>query len=371
MSVFRRKNTKRGSWVVSFSYRGSRYWKTVPHVSKSIAKEIEAKWKQEVSSETHLGPRRRAVPRFRDFVSRYLTYSQTHKRPRSHERDILSTKHLLGVFAERRLSQITSADVEDYKSRRMEEGGGTGINRELACLRHLYTMAVKWEVVKENPVSGVRLLPEPKFNPWIASPEEEASLYREAARQKYPPELTPLILVALHTGLRRGELLSLTWDRVDLRQGELRVEGKTGERAVPLGKAAIRAFRSIPRSRIKVFPRGIYKRWLKCAARCGLKGLRFHDLRHTFATRLLERGVDVRTVAELLGHKSLEMTMRYQHPSRRHLHHAVRLLDVAAELLPDDRETGTNEVIESREPEGSEVPQAQVIPLHRKSLPND
>ncbi|MBI5854268.1 MAG: site-specific integrase, partial [Nitrospirae bacterium] len=150
--------------------------------------------------------------------------------------------------------------------------------------------------------------------------------------------LRPIVLTALHTGMRKGEILGLTWDLVDLNHGFIRLkQTKNGKaRALPLNETLwtllgrLRTRPDVPR----VFHDADGQRWGdvrhafdRACEGAGLTDFRFHDLRHTFASWLIMRGVPLATVSNLLGHTSPTMTLRYAHLSPKHLTSAVRVLD--------------------------------------------
>lgn len=223
--------------------------------------------------------------------------------------------------------------------------------RDLACLRSALTKAVDWGLLERNPLLGLRQksVQSRKVIRYL-SPDEEARLraalqrrdgYMVAARASgnhwrtirgeplypdlplgsYGDHLTPVVLLAMNTGLRRGELLSLTWADVDLeaRMLTIRAENaKSGrQRHVPLntearaalaqwGAQAGRAGRVFQVSDVKTAWGGLLES--ACIAT-----FRFHDLRHHFASKLVRAGVDLNTVRELLGHADIAMTLRYSH----------------------------------------------------------
>jgi len=150
--------------------------------------------------------------------------------------------------------------------------------------------------------------------------------------------LKPIIILAVNTGMRRGEIFDLQWNHVDLKNRIIEVaDPKNGDpRFVPINDTLMDALQQLPR-RIDtpyVFPgknggrlTDIKKPFLNTRKRAGLDDVRFHDLRHTFASHLVMAGVDLTTVKELLGHKSTKMTERYSHLSPKHKADAVRVLD--------------------------------------------
>ena len=146
-----------------------------------------------------------------------------------------------------------------------------------------------------------------------------------------------MVLVALHTGLRRGELWNLTWSDIDLRQKMLTVHGKGAKskqtRHVPLNTAALAALKAhrgdaVPMPAIPVFGRHEFRKAYSAVLKAAkIEGFRFHDLRHTFASRLVMAGVPLNTVRELMGHGSLDMTLIYAHLAPDNLRQAVEMLE--------------------------------------------
>ncbi len=241
------------------------------------------------------------------------------------------------MFAGKRLADISPLDIERYKRQRKEAGmSGVTINRELAFLKHLFSKAVEWGKVNENPVKKVRLYREDNARTRFLSDEEEASLLACCG-----PQLKPIVVTALHTGFRASELLSLTWQDVDFRRGVVSVRAgyaKNGEaRSVPMNDTLTMELKSAkvnPTEGERVFcnrhgqPYGSFRTAFERAVRqAGIQDFTFHDLRHTFASRLVMVGVDLPTVKELLGHKEIAMTLRYAHLSSDHKQTAVKKLD--------------------------------------------
>lgn len=164
--------------------------------------------------------------------------------------------------------------------------------------------------------------------------------------------MRPVVLVALNTGLRRGEILQLEWKDVDLDAKWITISGaiaKNGQtRRIPLNAEAAailqawRQFRSRRASAARVFPgsdgeglQRIDKAWRSLIEIAGIENFRFHDLRHHFASRLVQSGIDLNTVRELLGHADITMVLRYAHMSPDRLAMAVERVVRAAEPAPD------------------------------------
>lgn len=274
----------------------------------------------------------------------YFQYYKANRRSRSVERHQMAFQSLKRVFSGKRLADINPFLIERYKRMRQEEGRSeVTINRELAFLKNLFTMAIKWGKASENPVKQVRLFREDNGRTRFLTEDEEAHLLAHCG-----PYLRPIIISALHTGFRKSELLSLTWGNVDFRHTLITVEAayaKNGEaRSVPMTMILTDTLKA---SRINAAPtaavfctsagkpyRDISTAFATAVRRAGITDFTFHDLRHTFASRLVMAGVDLTTVKELMGHKHIAMTLRYAHLAPGHKRSAIAVLDRLAEKVP-------------------------------------
>lgn len=200
-------------------------------------------------------------------------------------------------------------------------------NRHKAVLSLIYRLAVKNGKVTINPARLVRRLPEDNQVVRFLTPDEEAEL-RKVLEQKHP-ERWAFIKLALHTGCRAGELKNLRWTEVTDQITLLTTKNKT-MRHIPLNTdalAALEVLRSFELETGYVCPRQHYRVWFeKALLDANIDGFRFHDLRHTFASRCTMAGVDIRTLAQLMGHKTLQMSARYSHLAPQHLADAVSKL---------------------------------------------
>jgi integrase len=268
-------------------------------------------------------------PLFRIFATQYLDHARTEKKSWQLDRECL--KPLTAHFGARHLDKVTPWFVEQYKAKRLERVSPRTVNIELSILRRMYRLARTWGLAGESPLEDVRNLREEEKSIRVLSTEEEARLFAQL-----PPHLRELMVLALNTGLRLGELRALKPADADMKNDALRVaQSKTGKsRHVPLNaeaRAVIERGLEAGHSTILHYQgrpvREIHRSWYKAVRKAGLVGLRIHDLRHTFATRLVLNGVDLATVAALLGHQSIQMTMRYAHPSPDSKRAAVAKLD--------------------------------------------
>lgn len=205
---------------------------------------------------------------------------------------------------------------------------GATVNRYLAALSHAFTMAVKeWGWMDSNPVRSVSRKKEPRGRVRFLDDDELKRLLR-AAKESDDPRLFPLLVLSLSTGLRQGEALRLRWRDVDLREGVAVIDQTKNEdrRAVPVtGFAAevlqeFRKVQSINKDALvfadttgsdeATFPRWEWERALNAAK---IEDFRWHDTRHCAASALAQSGASLMEIAQVLGHRTLQMVMRYSH----------------------------------------------------------
>jgi integrase len=211
--------------------------------------------------------------------------------------------------------------VNGVETRTEKEKRPATVNRELACLSKVFSMAQDAGLIADNPCCKVKKLREDNRRERVLSSDEEARLLAVCTGPR--EHLKPIIVLAVNTGMRRGDLLGLTWSRVDFERGLIFVPNhKAGD-----GRGHWLPMNSVVRSELvalsfqrrddqRVFGVGDIKTAWKTARRlAGIEGLRLHDLRHTAATRLADAGCDAFTIAAILGHSSIQMSARYTHAS--------------------------------------------------------
>jgi site-specific recombinase XerD len=250
---------------------------------------------------------------------------------------------LLGWFREYPAESITARDIE--RRFEQEKWSPATVNRYRALLSLTYRLAIRNGKVKENPARMVQHRLEDNARIRFLSAEEETEL-RTAIETACPERIAELEL-ALNTGLRLSEQYTLCWQDVSIIRRMLTIQrSKNGAtRHVPLNQAALRALGALQaRANGSEFVCGglnTSRRWFDPAVKvAGLQTFTWHCLRHTFASRLVMAGVDIRTVQELLGHKTIGMTVRYSHLAPKHTLAAVERLDAPTEQ-PTDTTTDT------------------------------
>lgn len=323
---------KRGQWYIDYYVQGRRLREKVGRSKRRALRALDARRGEIAQGRFHLAEVKRS-PRFEEVGAEYLAWARANTRGAGKVAGLL--RQLGRAFAGRTLREITPWLIERYKQERRaalvfgRPIRPTTINRELSCLRRLFSLAVQWGKAESNPVRGVKFFPEDGQCERVLSPEEIERLLTACTAHS-----RPFVLLALNTGMRRGEILGLTWDRVDLAGGVLTLtHTKNGKvRRVPMNALVRETLRTMPRSGPYVFggarPYGAIKTgWLAACRRAGLSGVRFHDLRHTAATAMVLGGQDLATVKELLGHSDIALTLRYTHPTPESKRRAVGVLE--------------------------------------------
>jgi len=240
----------------------------------------------------------------------------------------------LGSFT---LADVTPSIISEYRTKLLQGDNGkprsgATANRYMAILSHLMTIAVKeWEWLPENPCSKISKLPESRGIVRFLSDDERSRLLKSCTDSE-SPHLYPIVVVALSTGARLGEILGLRWQDIDLQAGRITLhETKNGEkRALPLTHHAhevitewskVRRIDSdflFPNKRDPQKHIDIRSPWYTALKRAEIEDFRFHDLRHSAASYLAMNGATMAEIAEVLGHKTLQMVKRYAHLSESH-----------------------------------------------------
>jgi integrase len=321
MGIYQRGRT---FWF-TYTHEGKRIQRSLETGNRRLAERIHAKVLTDIIEGRYFEAVLAKTTRFEVMAQRYLA-------ERAHSRDPYTVKHLMNFFRGLTLFEVTTPLVDQYRQVRLRSVKPATVYQELALLRRMFNVAInEWEWIKDNPVARLSFSVgnTNARDRWLTLDEEKALLENATS----PTWLKTLLVVALHTGMRRGEILSLAWQDVDLARRTITVvKSKNGQkRTIPLSQPlwdALNATR-VRDIRGRVFPvsgsrlRDAFKEVLKKAV---IGNFRFHDLRHTFATRLVQGGVDIYKVKELLGHKTLMMTARYAHHYPESLRGSVEVL---------------------------------------------
>jgi integrase len=335
MGLVKRKQV----WWMSFMFEGRQVRRSTGTSDKRLAEAILAKVRVQIVEGRFLESCEEQEHTFKDMMDRYVKERAVLKAPKSRQRDHAALGHLLPVLGEKLLAHITPKVMAHYKAqRRIEPAAPATINKELQLVRHAFNLAMReWEWCRTNPMHRVSLeRVHNEVDRWLTNNEEDRLMAAAS------PWLREIIVFALNTGMRQGEILRLQWQDVDFSRGTLIVmQSKNGmRRTIPLNAkvyellSAKQAASGLASGPVFKTPLGnllqvrfLVREFCEARNRAGIPDFRFHDMRHTFATRLVQRGVDLYKVQRLLGHKTNLMTQRYAHHSPESLREGVNVLD--------------------------------------------
>lgn len=389
MAVYKKYNLKRlkpkdknwalGTWWMEFMLNGNRVHKAIP-TAKTKDDATRAENAEREAIYRGMYNKSSSVKRFQEFVETvFIPWAKANKRSWAH--DEFRSKYLIEFFGNTKLEHIQPLGIERYKQQRLSTNSQrkrkyspSSVNRDLQLLSKIFSMAIDNGIVSVNPVSRVRKFREGEGRERFLTYNEEKRLLAQLVGSKV--YLRPVIIIAIHTGLRKSELLSLKFEHCNLTDKEvfyglsgrdviippnhLLVEkSKNGKaRTVPINstvKAELELLRQDAPEKEFVFTshrtgvnyQEIKKGFKKACEDAGIPhgqmtagGLTFHDLRHTFATRLREAGVHEIDICQLMGHSSIKMTRRYAHGQSDQMFSAVeKLVEKRGEVIKFKRKT--------------------------------
>lgn len=341
----RRLASGKTTYRARVKYRGRTMTST--HYSRLSAERWSAEAAITIRNDAHfIGESNRLRP-LKELIERYEAHVLTGKsNPKNQKLHLAWWKERLGMVAIKDVTRSVIAQCRDEllapASRGKSRGPATTV-RYLASLSHVFSVAISdWEWATDNPVKGVQKPKEPAGRVRYLSDVERERLLA-ACKSSSSPDLYLVVTLALTTGMRRGEIMSLTWDNIDLQRAVVNLhQTKNGtHRTIPITAHAreMLAKRNTVRridtnlvfpsdirsygSKKVISPRDITKPWETARRKAGLVDFRFHDLRHSAASYLAMSGASTLDIATLLGHKQLQMTKRYAHLSVDHLRTVV------------------------------------------------
>ena len=335
MGLYRREGSPH--WWYSFSHNGKRVYESTGVTDHKAAKQIYV-----IKRNKHILRKERdelAPLKIGELLDIYLRDYARDKT--TVHKDEAACKRLVAFFGDRQASEITPQLIEQFKNHRRQKMigetrpiSGATVNRDLACLKTAFSKGLQWGLVSSNPVKMVKLYSEKdRARTRYLSPDEKSKLLAICS-----PELRRIVLVALKTGMRKSEILTLRWLDVDFGANQIKIrKSKSGRmRFIPLHPDVLEVLKDLPKGDDLIFTSSngnavtLYG-WVRtqfdaALENTGIRNFKFHDLRHTFASEMIMRGADLKTVSELLGHATTAMTERYSHLSPSHKNLAVNLL---------------------------------------------
>jgi integrase len=326
MAVFKKQGV---SWIDYYVNGRRRRERIGP--DRRLAETVLQKRKVAIAEGKYLD--KRAVPRctFTELAQLYRPWARVNHR--GYASTTSRVTRLCETFGPLQLLEITPIEVDAYVARWATLRRPVTVNREVQLIHHMFVKALEWGKALENPVRYQKPLRVNNRRLRYLSHEEIGQLLDIA-----DDTLSLILITALHTGPRRGELFALTWQDVDFKLGIIRiVHAKNGERReIPMTDTLHSTLQQLPKhlGSDHVFPGktgqglvDIRKRFYRALREAKIEGFVFHDLRHTFASHLMMAGVDLMTVKEFLGHKDIKMTLRYAHLAPDYKRAAIGRLD--------------------------------------------
>jgi len=320
-------------WGIDYFANGRRRRELVGP-NKALAEKALNKKLVLIAENKFLDIKRESKLKFKDLSTKYIELYLKPNRPTWWKSEKHNIRHLNAFFGEKYLYEIKPLDVEKFRQVRLQVVSKSSINKNVGCLRAMFNKAIEWQLFEgRNPASGVKFYKLDNKRLRYLEKEEIRRLLSNCEGH-----LRDIVEFAINTGMRKGEIFNLKWHDVDWNNGLIHLlKTKNSEkREVPINDAVKDIL-----ARVKKDPNSAYvfssfnskpfndikKSFYTALKKSGIENFRFHDLRHTFASQLVMAGVDLLTVKELLGHKGIEMTLRYSHLSCDHKKRAVKALD--------------------------------------------
>ena len=326
-SVYLRGNL----WTIDFTINGRRVREGIG-TNRRQAEMVLAKRMSEAIEGRYFNKRNLGLMPFKEFADKYL--EEVIPLMRSVRSETIRVRRWVRDLGGRPLGEITRAELEAWQRVTRLRCKPSTVNRELGRLRHMLNRAVDWGLLEANPMKGLKFLRENNARQRYLSLHECERLIQAC----HSARVRAIVVIALHTGMRLGEILNLRDRDLDFGSGLILIpDSKNGEpRHIPMDSTVASLLNDHPRRRISdlVFANKAGGRFLEirgafknACERAGILDLHFHDLRHTFASHWMMAGGDLYVLKSILGHKSIVMTQRYAHLSPEFKRAAVDRMD--------------------------------------------
>ena len=324
------------SWLIDFTYNNKRFRRVI-HGSRQAADQAIRILKEKEDKARFGIPEPKKRIRIEDYIN---IYKDQYEYPRSLRNLEIHTRTLLAHFKGKFLDEITPGDIEKYKNKRKKEVSNGSTNRELSTLKAMYNKAINSEDygLVRNPVKKVDFLKEKSEKERILTHTEQERLL-ELAKSSESDTLYVFLVIALNTGMRKMEILSLKWENASFSKGRITVpkeRAKSGRsREIPMNDNVIEELTRRDKTneyvfynpKTRTYIRNIKTAFWRICRIAKVKGLRLHDLRHTAASRLVnDCAIDIVTASKILGHSDIQMTVKYIHPTDDHKRLAIERL---------------------------------------------
>jgi integrase len=343
--ITKRADRGRAWYFTWIDASGKRHKKRARHQSFKGARKELARERAKVEEARDTG----FVPMtFKEAARQFLERQNSLISPHEYERqESILDKHLKPFLAGK-LRNITKRRIEEYIAFRSRKCSPATVRKEVGVLKHLLNWAVEDGLVPSNVATRINMPKPPAGRVRYLQPTELQAILGHC-----PPWIRPIVLLAVSTGMRRGEILGLRWMDVDLLNRQVNLpQTKNGRgRIVYLNSMAMEVFKDLPLDKetvasepvfaLDVTPEELSMCFIRACRSAEVLDFSFHDLRHTHATWLRQRGVQLDEIARQLGHSDLRMTQRYAHLSESQAREAISRLDsILRPLKGPELETG-------------------------------
>ena len=328
-SVYQRKGGK--LWNIDFTINGHRVREGVS-INRRVAEMVLAKRMADAVEGRYFNKRNPGRMAFSEFAQKYLT--EVVPLMKSIRSETIRVRRWVRDLGTKRLSEITRAEMDAWQREMRTRCKPSTVNREMCRLRHMLNKAVEWGLLEKSPMQGLKFLHENNARQRYLSLEECERLIRACISSR----VRAIVVIAIHTGMRLGEILSLRHQDLDFSSGMILVpDSKNGEpRHIPMDSTVASLLAKYPRHSCSelVFANkvggklsAIRNSFKDACKRAGILDLHFHDLRHSYASHWVMSGGDLYVLKNILGHKSIVMTQRYAHLSPEFKRAAVNRMD--------------------------------------------
>jgi len=319
-------------YYIYFRKNGKQYKRSLHTEVKREAEKIKTQIEHELNTRKFFIAKYspQAKKKLSDFLSEVTDYAKINKSPRTVEREKLVHNNFKEFCGEIYISEIDSRLIESYKQHLSlkKKFANSGINIELRLLSTAFSLAVKYEYLDKNPFKEIKKIPVPKTKPRFLSKDQANLLLKKS---KYTP-LYHSVMVSLFSGARISEVAHLKWSNVDLQNKIIKFEGKgSRERCVPIPDNLVLYLKSLKKKNqfVTLTTKDIHRttaRFRYLADKLSMNEFKFHDLRHTYASWLVQNNVSIKVIQELLGHQDIRTTLIYTHISKDDRFRAVEKL---------------------------------------------
>jgi len=295
-------------------------WKAVAKTfrTKAAAERWAREVEQEMDVRTWADADHAAPQNLEELLTRYLDEISIHKK--NHQDEVYRMKNVMrDPLAQVPLDRLTPAMLATWRDKRLKSVSGPTVRKDISIINHALGLAIReWGVgIRVNPLDNVsRPAPSKSRDRRLSDQEYDGLL--DAFKTCRNSWIKPIVMFAIETAMRRGEILSLTWNNINLEaRTAFLPDTKNGEsRTVPLSETALEILQSLPQESQQVFDTTAYSLRMafdRAVKRAEIDNFRFHDLRHEATSRLFEKGLNIMEVSSITGHKDLRMLKNYTH----------------------------------------------------------